>query len=85
MKLHVLFGQRKQRYDGEFAPEALDCWDECSIDQNPAGFEQSIAGAMATYTSEMSAMRVIVVEVDGDKIERLLNRAPAVAGTVEDP
>lgn len=85
MKLHILFGQRKQRYDGEYGPEVLDCWDEYSINENPDGYETAMAGAMAAQASEMSAMRVIVVEVDGDKIERLLNREPVVKGEVKEP
>lgn len=39
MKLHVIFGQRKCRYDGEYAPEALDVADEYTMDENPAWLE----------------------------------------------
>lgn len=83
MKLHILFGQRLQSYKGEYAPEALVCWDEFAVDENPEGFENECAKTEDKYASQFSAWRVIVVKVDGDKIVRLLNRAPEIEGTVE--
>jgi len=35
MKIHVLFGQRKEEYVGQFAPEAIDAIDEFALDKNP--------------------------------------------------
>lgn len=35
MKLYVLFGQRKERYPGEYGPEALACFTEYDYDGNP--------------------------------------------------
>lgn len=35
MKIFVLFGHRKEKYDGEYAPEALACMDEVGYDENP--------------------------------------------------
>ncbi len=82
MKLHILFGQRKQSYEGEYAPEVLTCWDEYAVDENPEGYEADIAKMREKYGSEMSAMEVII-KIDGDKIVRLLNKAPEIEGTVE--
>ncbi len=82
MKLHILFGQRKCRYEGEHAPEALLCWDEYSVDENPAGYEEELEETREEHLSEMTSMRVIVVKVDGDQIAKLLNSDPVVAGEV---
>jgi hypothetical protein len=84
MNLHILFGQRKQRYDGEYAPEALVCWTEHDIDENPAGFEDACEEARKEYGPEFSAIRVIIVAVDNYKIDRLLNKAPTVEGEISE-
>lgn len=83
MKLFVLFGQRKQRYDGEFGPEALVCWDEFCVDENPGGFEEACACHIAARGGEFSSTRVIEIRVDGDKIAKLLNKNPVVEGEVK--
>lgn len=82
MKLHILFGQRKQSYDGEHAPEALVCWTEYDRDENPDGFDKACEEAEAKYGPEFSAFRIIDVEVDGDKLDRLLNGRPKIKGEV---
>lgn len=85
MNLHILFGQRKQSYDGEYAPEALVCWTEHDIEENPEGFDQAVLEATEKAKDDFSATRVIVVSVNVHKIARLLNESPVVEGTVEDP
>lgn len=35
MQIHLIVGQRKERYAGEFAPEVLDACDEFTLDENP--------------------------------------------------
>ncbi len=82
MKLYILFGQRPCRYEDEYAPEALIVWDEFAVDENPGGYEEALDKERAKYASEMTAMRVIAVEVDGDKISKLLNATPVVKGEV---
>jgi len=82
MKLHILFGQRRCSYEGEYAPEALLCWDEYAVDNNPEGYEEDLAKTREKYASEMTSMRVIVVQVDGDKVSKLLNEDPVVRGDV---
>lgn len=82
MNLHILFGQRKQSYAGEHAPEPLLCWSEYEIEENPEGFDQEVLEKTKKAESDFSAVRLIVVEVDQDKIARLLNEPPTVKGTV---
>lgn len=73
MKLFVLFGQRKESYPGEYAPEALACMDECGMDDNPAYLE----GEHQKYkdTNEFESLAVIPFEVDGAKVMEILRPA----------
>lgn len=82
MNLHILFAQRRQSYDGEHAPEALLCWTEFDVDENPDGFDEAVAEAQKA--PDFTAFRVILVKVDGDKIDRLLNRPPVIQGEIEE-
>ena len=82
MKLHILFGQREEAYAGQYAPEALVCWDEFSTDENPGAFEHECEEYLQEHKDEFAATRVILVEVDGDEIARLLIKAPTIEGNV---
>lgn len=82
MKISILFGQRKETYDWEYGPEVLVAWDEYSIDENPDGFEKECDKAKYKYEAEMAAMRVIEIEVDGDKIRDLLMGRSVVPGKI---
>lgn len=70
MKLFVLFGQRKESYPGEYAPEALACIDECGMDENPAYIE----GEHKKHrdSDEFEAIAVITLKVNGAKIMEIL-------------
>lgn len=83
MILYVLFGQRKESYEGQYAPEVLACWDEFSADENPGGWEQACEEAIASCGDDMFSTRVVHVRVNGDKIRNLLVGVPAVDGAVE--
>jgi hypothetical protein len=83
MDLHILFGQRKESYDGEHAPEALVCWTEYDVDENAEGWQEAVAKAKAENGEHMLAMREIRVTCDGDHIRRLLLGSPAILGTVK--
>ncbi len=82
MKLHVLFGQPSQKYDGEFGPEALVCWDEYCVDENPEGFQAECAAAIEKRRDHFSAFRVIDIEVDDNKISKILNATPVLKGSI---
>lgn len=76
MKLHVLFGQRKERYTGEYAPEALACMSEYDHDDNP----EYLAGeqANADASAEFRSTAVVTFEFSREQLERILNPVPAV-------
>ena len=82
MKLFILFGQRKQRYDGEYAPEALLCWDEFSVDANPEGFAAEIAGTKEKYNEDFSAIRMFHIEINGNQIAESLNAISTIKGKI---
>lgn len=82
MDLHILFIQRKEEYEGQFAPEALVVWDENCIDENPEGFEKACAEAIKDVGSDLWASKVIRINVSGDKIRKLLVGVPVLDGAI---
>lgn len=81
MKLHIIFGQRKCSYDGEFAPEALDIADEFTVDQNPVWLDLRLSEHRKD--ASFSAVEVLIVRVPSKAvIELLAPKAPEVEGTV---
>jgi len=83
MKLYILFGQRECRYDGEFAPEALEVVDEYTMDENPEWFKEK----KKEYRSNsfFSSVKEIVVNVSEAEIDKILNGFPEVKGEIEQP
>lgn len=71
MKLFVLFAQRKERYPGEYAPEALHCIDEYGNDDNPSFLLDAKADAIAT--GEFSTVEIIALDFNGAKVHSILN------------
>jgi len=86
MKLLILFGQRVQQYEGQYAPEALLCWDEYCVDENPDGWADAVEAEKkkALDSKDFTAVRVIEVVVDGNKVYRLLNETPILKGEVQE-
>ena len=85
MKIHVLFGQRKEGYEGQYGPEVLAACDEFTVDENPEGWEETEDRALADNMNEMMAMKVIDIEVDGDCIRKLLIGTPVIKGEIKTP
>ncbi len=82
MDIHVLFGQRKEDYPDQYAPEVLTAWDECSIDDNPSGWEDEVESLKKQHAECMAAMRVIVLKVDGDDIRKALLEPPTLKAEI---
>ena len=80
-ELHVIFGQRKESYTGEYAPEALDIADEICMEENPAYLAEKLAEHQKDESFE--AVEVIRLEVDLDTIMKILRKtAPVVPATI---
>lgn len=82
MIIHVLFGQRKCSYPGEYAPEVLEAVDENTQDENPEYMKKKVDEHQSS--KDFTALRVLQIVVDSDEIDRLLNPPSGpVHGTVE--
>lgn len=82
MKLFVLFGQRKESYEGEYAPEALLVWDEYMVDDNFEGYEKAVADEKNKSAGWMQTMRVVTLEVNQDTIREMLIGEPIVKARI---
>ena len=83
MDLYILFGQRVERYAGEYSPEPLLCWSEYDVDENEDGFEKACEEERAKHGKEFAAFQVIKVAVSQSKIRQLLLEAPTISGKVK--
>ena len=70
MILKVIFAQRKCRYEGEYAPEALACITDAHDSDNPDYLETELAEAR--LDSSFASVKVIDLEVDDDAVEKIL-------------
>lgn len=71
MLLYVLMGQRKCRYDGEYAPEALETISEFGHDENPDFLNEKLTEY--TNTNEFDAVRVIRLRVSDAALDAALS------------
>jgi len=72
MDLRVLFMQRTERYEGQHAPEAVLCWDEYSIDENPEGFNEALEKAKKPFSKdEVAGFALVRISIDGDKVRAM--------------
>ena len=85
MIIFALFGQRKEHYEGEYAPELLLAWDEYSVEENKDGWEKELKKARAGNQDEMVSMRVIAITVNGDYIRKALCASVKAKGTLSLP
>jgi hypothetical protein len=83
MQLHILFGQRKENYPGEFAPEPLLTWSEHEVEDNPDRFRRECDEQMRSSEPHFEAFRVFKVAVDATEIKRLLTQTPEVVGVLQ--
>lgn len=82
MWLHILFGQRMQRYDGEYAPEPLECWSEFEVEENYEGFREAVEKHRKKLDGEFENMQVFKVRVDHDFIDAFMNGTPSMDGDI---
>jgi hypothetical protein len=88
MKLHVIFGQRAQHYDGEYfhLPEALAVMDARDFDEN----EEWLLKKLSDRRRDPTFTRVEIIEIDlGEASEKAIvarfQRNLSVEGVVEAP
>jgi len=83
MMISVLFGVRKESYAGEYAPEVLAARDEFCVEENPENWQAEVERTKASLASEMQAMGLFNIAVDGDAIRARLLSTPTIKGTLE--
>ena len=81
MKLYVLFAQRKESYEGEYAPEALECIDDVGNDDNPAWLISKMKDAN-NEDDEFVSAKIFEIELpkgSGDFIRnQLMGKIPPI-------
>jgi hypothetical protein len=78
MDILVLFAQRKCRYNGEYAPEALEVISEHGNDENPDFMAEEYAKAVAT--GEFTSVQIIRMNIKDAVLDNAL--FPSVEATV---
>lgn len=78
MRVHVLFAQRVENYNGEFAPEALEIATEFQTDEN-----EDLLGLLQDehepqVGKEFVAIKWVQFDVDAAKIRSLLIGNPLI-------
>lgn len=74
MILHIIFGQRVCRYEGEYAPEALDIADEFTMDENPEWLASKLAAHKAN--TDFDSVEVVLVKIPDSAITDALYPKP---------
>jgi hypothetical protein len=81
MDIFILVGQRKCRYEGEYAPEVLEAIDQFGNDANPDFLID--AKRRLTLTEEFDALSVVKVRVPSQAItDALFPASKAIPGEV---
>jgi hypothetical protein len=83
MLLKVIFGQRKERYEGEHAPEALDVMDEYSYEENPDWLNQKLE--THRLNTDFERFEIIEIEVSIVDILNILRPNTNIQGKVMPP
>jgi hypothetical protein len=65
MRLYVMFGQRAEKFEGQFAPEALDVIDEYTADENGAYMDTATAAAKEKYGEDFVNIMWFPVDIEG--------------------
>ena len=70
MKLHVLIGQRKESYEGEYGMEALAAASDADVDGNP----EYLPDQLQKYrdSDEFDALAVVTLKVSGEAVRAAL-------------
>lgn len=85
MKVHILFGVRKEDYPGQYGTEARLAWDEYCIEENPEGWAKAVEEERKLVGDDMQAMKVVVLDVDEDRIRKLVvGDTPVVKARIDE-
>jgi len=82
MKIHCLFLQRPERYEGENAPELLAAVDEFTMEENSEWFTEQCEREIGNIGRDAGTFKVIVLEVSLDKLCSLMKSDPSLPAQI---
>lgn len=82
MIIHILFGQRKEDYPEQYAPEALEVADEYAMQENPEWMQEKLA--YYEGTKEFTALKVMEIEVKQGAVRSALLDPPRLESKLVD-
>ena len=82
MKIKLIIGHRHESYDGQYAPEVLDAWDEYCLDENYEGFTESLERQKSADC--FASVAVVTLSVSNKDILAALYPKNEVASKVVD-
>ena len=85
MKVELLVMHRRERYEGEYAPEVLAVCDEWTLEDNPGWWEREIVQQKALIGDDASAWAVVTIELSTDSLMlALYPKMPLTSGLITD-
>lgn len=78
-KLYILFGHRKERYDGQHSPEALAIMDEYGFEDNPDYLNDVLKEHIAS--GEFVSCIIVTTEISMDELLKLLHPENSIKNT----
>lgn len=70
MTIIAIFGQRIERYKGQYAPELLEAVDECTNDDNGSFLDQKQSEYQKRVGDEFSFIRRMEFKIDDEEFNR---------------
>ena len=84
MKIKVLFAQRTERYEGQFAPEVMASVTEFAYDDYPDWFDGEVKRVREQILNgDLRSFAVVDIKVDQDEISRRLGQMSALEGEIQ--
>lgn len=78
MKVHLLALHRKERYDGEFAPEVVAVCDEWTMDENPSWWPEEIQRQQDAVGNDAVAWAQVTIDLPVNDLLSALYPNPQV-------
>ena len=72
MRLYIIFGLRKESYEGQHAPEALEVMDEYSYEENAEWLNNKLSSYKAE--DEFMNVEIVTVNISHDKLDKIMRK-----------
>lgn len=79
MRLFILFAQRVERYEGEYAPEALDAVTEFMVEENDGLMGEIESGYKPLVGKDFVAIKWLRFDVSASEIQKHLVGTPQIS------